>query len=259
MAAIWVYGVLIIAGVVGYFVWRPWMKLNPIPVDVVLSSVLIGTPVVMLTCHLVYFVVAGMPAAAWRAFFLTAHGWRAGYTSFGVPIGIVPVLIVVSLIHRYPLLRLLDHFGPVSFIISAIWRGNCFLHGCCYGAPTSLPWGVRFPIVRELHLMTPPSHPVQLYEAGLSVLVLLLLPSLFRRLRTRPGEGVMVLLCVVVYSAERFVLEFFRIGGTSRVAAYGMSMTQIVTLGSMLVFGCWLAAALASRNRGISESRNGGV
>lgn len=225
------------------------MKLHPIPVDVVLTSVLIGTPVVMASCHLIYFVATGMPVAAWRAFFLAAHGWRAGYASIGVLAGIVPALIVVSLIHRYPLLRLLDQFSPAAFIASAIWRADCFLDGCCYGAPTSLPWGVRFTIVEELNLMTPPSHPVQLYEAGLSVVILLLLPGLFRRLRTRPSEGVMLLVCLLVYSAERFVLEFFRIGGTSRAVAYGMSMTQIVTLGGVLLFGCGLVAVLAARNR----------
>ena len=103
--------------------------------------------------------------------------------------------------------------------------------------------------VEELNLMTLPSHPVQLYEAGLSVLILLVLPSLFRRMRTRPDEGVMLLVCLVLYSAERFGLEFFRIGGTSHPAAYGLSTTQIVTLGGMLLFCVALVTVLVIRTR----------
>src|SRR5581483_901492 len=50
-------------------------------------------------------------------------------------------------------------------------RIGCFLGGCCYGAPTTLPWGVVFP---EVGL--PARHPLQLYSAVADFALLIALP-----------------------------------------------------------------------------------
>ena len=46
-------------------------------------------------------------------------------------------------------------------------RVGCFLNGCCYGRPTTLPWGVKFPpgSFASLEFGDTPVHPSQLYNA----------------------------------------------------------------------------------------------
>lgn len=237
MIEYWPYGILIVGGIAGYFVWRTWLSEHKIPVDVALTAALISTPLVLIACHSIFFITSGISPSSWKAFFLTLNGWRAGYSSIGVLVGVSIGLGITTLIHKFPILYLFDFSAPGAFVASLVWRVGCFRHGCCYGGPTSLPWGVSFPDAGPSDVMTPLSHPVQLYEAFTSLALILLLPWVYRKLGFNPGNGLILLGCLLLYSVERFVLEFYRIGGTSQVIMYGMSMTQIVTLGGMVLFG----------------------
>jgi phosphatidylglycerol---prolipoprotein diacylglyceryl transferase len=73
----------------------------------------------------------------------------------------------------------------------ALGRGGCLLAGCCWGAPTDVPWALRFAADSVAYLAgevphagahTVALHPTQLYEAiGLLVLFAVLLSIRRRR------------------------------------------------------------------------------
>ncbi|MHB1344793.1 MAG: prolipoprotein diacylglyceryl transferase family protein [Thermoleophilia bacterium] len=54
--------------------------------------------------------------------------------------------LALALVMRLPARRLADIGGVGLGLGIAIYRVGCFLQGCCYGRPTDLPWGVRFPL-----------------------------------------------------------------------------------------------------------------
>jgi phosphatidylglycerol:prolipoprotein diacylglycerol transferase len=55
-------------------------------------------------------------------------------------------IVLVYLLHRKVTARLaMDICAPCITLGLAIGRLGCFLNGCCYGAPTTLPWAVQFP------------------------------------------------------------------------------------------------------------------
>jgi len=77
---------------------------------------------------------------------------------------------------RLPWRRLADAIAIPFFLAIAIVRLGCFLNGCCFGAPSSSPWGVSFPsgtwafahqvsqgLSYPIDSHTPPLHPTQLY------------------------------------------------------------------------------------------------
>jgi phosphatidylglycerol:prolipoprotein diacylglycerol transferase len=235
MNAFILFSLLVAFGIVLFFLWRPWYAKYRQWETVLPAVILIGTPLVMISCHLIYFYTAGISQFSYKTFFFTLDGWRAGYSSLGLMLGALLTIYLASLIHRLPVLELYDLYSPGAFVASAIWRVNCFIDGCCYGSPTSVPWGVRFTLIRELNIRTPPSHPVQLYEVIISLMVLLALPLLIKRFEIKPGRGMLTVICLVLYACERFVLEFFRIGGTSHSTLFGMSPTQLFALGIMIV------------------------
>ncbi|MCA9261458.1 MAG: prolipoprotein diacylglyceryl transferase [Planctomycetales bacterium] len=91
--------------------------------------------------------------------------------------------------------------APVAASVG-VGRLACFVGGCCYGTPTSLPWGVVFSHVDALA-----RHPTQLYEAAFHLLAAAQLASLRRAGRFRHQ---LMKLYILSYLAYRFGSEFIR-------------------------------------------------
>ncbi|MCR4399513.1 MAG: prolipoprotein diacylglyceryl transferase, partial [Syntrophomonadaceae bacterium] len=116
-----------------------------------------------------------------------------------------------------------DIVAPYLALAYAVGRVGCFLNGCCYGRPTTLPLGVVFPSVDSL-----PRHPTQLY----SVLAGLILYMVLRRLlRARRFEGQVILAYLGGYSLLRIAIEFFR---ENLVVWHGLTMAQVTALAVLL-------------------------
>jgi phosphatidylglycerol---prolipoprotein diacylglyceryl transferase len=84
-----------------------------------------------------------------------------------------------------PLLRTMDVAAPALALGNAFTCVGCFAAGSDYGRPTSLRWGVtytsRFAARTTGVPLGIPLHPVQLYEAAVSLALVVLLLVLFRR------------------------------------------------------------------------------
>ncbi len=95
-----------------------------------------------------------------------------------------------------------DSFAMPMAVAVGIGRLSCFVAGCCYGTPTSLPWGVRFPAVDQL-----PRHPTQLYE---SLFHLFMAGCLAWLQHQHWWRGQLVKLYIIAYLGYRFATEFIR-------------------------------------------------
>jgi len=98
-----------------------------------------------------------------------------------------------------------DTFAAPVALAVAIGRLACFQAGCCYGTPTSLPWGIVFPTAKDDPYCT--RHPTQLYEFAFHLAAALVLWWLGSRGYFRGQLIKLYLLCYFVY---RFSSEFIR-------------------------------------------------
>jgi phosphatidylglycerol---prolipoprotein diacylglyceryl transferase len=128
---------------------------------------------------------------------------------------------------RLSWLLLADIMAPAAALGYGFGRIGCFLNGCCYGAPTHLPWGTRFLIDPETGVCTPPSHPTQIYAALGSWAIFGLLLLLRNKL---PGKGQLAFSYLALYSVLRFGVEFFRRGSTAIVSWGGLTQAQIASI-----------------------------
>ncbi|MDX1948004.1 MAG: prolipoprotein diacylglyceryl transferase [Pirellulaceae bacterium] len=122
-----------------------------------------------------------------------------------------------------------DSFAVPVAVAVAIGRLACFVGGCCYGTPTSLPWGVRFQHAAD-HL---PRHPTQLYEAAFHLTLAGILFVLQRRGLFR---GQLIKIYILAYLAYRFGSEFIR---PETRFALGLTGYQWAALALAPLFG-WL-------------------
>jgi phosphatidylglycerol:prolipoprotein diacylglycerol transferase len=93
-----------------------------------------------------------------------------------------------------------------------VGRFGCFFAGCCWGKPTTLPWGITFtnPFAAA-NVGTPLNealHPTQLYEAGAEAIILFILLATERK--GRPFAGRTFWLYMLMYAISRFIIEFYR-------------------------------------------------
>lgn len=122
-----------------------------------------------------------------------------------------------------------DLIAPSLAIGYAFTRIGCFLNGCCYGAPTDLPWAVSF---HDHGFTTPPSHPAQIYAFLANISIFFLLTRL-ERIGRRPGfvfTGY-----IGLYGLYRFLIEFIREGYTAQTWWLGLTQAQWASIAMILV------------------------
>jgi len=93
-----------------------------------------------------------------------------------------------------------DYFAVPAAVGIAIGRWSCFVGGCCFGSPTSLPWGVDFGD-------GVPRHPTQIYEFLFHLTAAVILTQLQRK---EIFQGQLIKFYFIIYFIYRFFTEFLR-------------------------------------------------
>jgi phosphatidylglycerol---prolipoprotein diacylglyceryl transferase len=183
---------------------------------------------------------------------------RSGGVFYGGLILAVGVALWYLRRHRLPVWTTCDVFAPGIALGHAVGRVGCLMAGCCFGRPTTLPWGITFhdPVAASL-VGTPlgvPLHPTQLYEVAAELLILGLLLATERRGRPFPGRTIWLYLAL--YAASRFAIEFVR--GDERGAVGLLSTSQVIsaTLFPLsLAMLAWLSRRAAGQVRSDGTAR----
>jgi phosphatidylglycerol:prolipoprotein diacylglycerol transferase len=129
--------------------------------------------------------------------------------------------------HRLDLLELADLFLPATLVGLGIGRVGCFLNGCCYGRPTTLPWAVA-------GVCGPHTHPTQLYETAACLLLAGAATLLWYH---RRSQGQVTLLVLLGYAGWRSFNEALR-GDTVMTSFWGLfpaTTSQVLSLDIALV------------------------
>lgn len=164
--------------------------------------------------------------------------WEGGLAIHGAIIGGILALYIFSRKWQINFFSLADLLAPIVLLGQAIGRLGCFLNGCCYGYPTTKPWGVIFPQDSFAYYQFgyQALHPTQLYELGLDLLGFVFLWLSRRKVAFR---GQLFSLYLISYGLIRFVVSFFRadslyLWGTSLKMAHLLSIALV--LAGVIIF-----------------------
>jgi phosphatidylglycerol:prolipoprotein diacylglycerol transferase len=186
----------------------------------------------------IVYVMLNRDSESWRELVAVWNGGLSfhGGVAFAMAAGYVYIRRA-----KLPFWQCADIAAPSLAIGYAVARVGCFLNGCCYGAPTSLPWGVRF---CENGVLTPPSHPTQLYAMGANLLIFVILTRVERLGR---GSGFVFVSYIGLYGIYRFLIEFLRKGYSAKVFVLGLTEAQVVSL--LMIAGSAIVLSLMRSRR----------
>ncbi len=171
--------------------------------------------------------------------------WDGGMSFHGGVIGVSLAILYLSWKEKLQWLRVHDYVACCVPFGLFFGRLANFVNGELWGAPSEVPWAIRFPEITSagVKMMGPPRHPSQLYEAGLEGLVLgLILWFLFWKTDSRYKPGFLVGAFIFFYGIFRFGLEYIREPDaqlTEFAAQTGLHMGQWLTV-PMILGGLFL-------------------
>ncbi|HXZ20266.1 MAG TPA: prolipoprotein diacylglyceryl transferase [Candidatus Acidoferrales bacterium] len=166
---------------------------------------------------------------------------QAGGVWYGGLLTAAVVLFFYARHAKLPFVKLGDVYAAPLALGHAIGRLGCFCAGCCYGKPTTMPWGVVFTSTYAHDLVgTPlgvPLHPTQLYESIWEAANVLIL---FRLGLGKRPSGQVLGAYAFLYGLTRGTVEFFRGDpGRTQLGGSDFSIMHIVSL-VLILFGAWM-------------------
>lgn len=134
--------------------------------------------------------------------------WEGGYTFYGSVFGSMLGMVTYCLLKRISYLAILEIGSEACAFGLFTGRIGCFLAGCCWGKPTTMPWGVVFSNPESFTTVhNLPLHPSQLYESFGALLIFLYTRWNFNH---RKYAGQIFFHAIFIYGILRFIVEFFR-------------------------------------------------
>jgi phosphatidylglycerol:prolipoprotein diacylglycerol transferase len=169
---------------------------------------------------------------------------RSGGVFYGGLLGAIIAGYILMRRWKLPWWKTADACAPGIALGNVLGRLGCFFAGCCWGKPTTLPWGVRFPpegheitgVPTGVHL-----HPTQLYESLSMLIVFGFLLWLHKR---KKFSGQLILAYAILYATVRFLIEFVRDDPRGDILGLttltGLSTSQligiVVGIGALILF-----------------------
>ena len=177
--------------------------------------------------------------------------WEGGLASHGGVIGIIiAVWLYSKRVTKKSMLWTFDRvIVPTGFTAAAIRLGNLMNHEI-YGGPTSQPWGFRF-ITNIGHwkagvaepIFSEPSHPTQIYEALIYLLVFAITMYLYWKTDAKNKQGLLIGIGMIIIFVSRFLIEFVKhVQVDSEIAmreSTGLILGQWLSI-PFILWGLWL-------------------
>lgn len=173
--------------------------------------------------------------------------WQGGLAIHGIIIGGFVATLIYCKIKKHNFWQISDLLAVGLVAAQVIGRVGNYFNQEIFGKPTNLPWGIPIDAAHRPEQFTNFNyfHPTFLYESlgNLLILGILLLLHKFRLKKRHWLQGNIFLIYILLYSIQRFCLEFLRIDYSPLV--FGMRWAQlfsailVIGVGGVLVWQNW--------------------
>jgi phosphatidylglycerol:prolipoprotein diacylglycerol transferase len=216
------YGIMIALGVVVLVLWAAWQVRRGanLSYDTIITAALVGIPSGVIISRLLHILDR-------LDFYLQNPGLLWGFeglTIWGAILGATLGIWIYSKFSQLNFTYFADLLAPGVVLAQAIGRVGCTINGCCYGLPTSLPWGVVYTHPESFAPLGVAVHPTQIYE----IIYLLIIFGVLYCLRGRfKPDGSLFLIYLSLYSLWRLGIDFIREGTPF---LFGLHQAQVISI-----------------------------
>jgi phosphatidylglycerol:prolipoprotein diacylglycerol transferase len=181
-----------------------------------------------------------------------------GLTVYGAVLGALLAVLIYCLVKKISFWLIGDVVAPGAILAQAIGRIGCLMNGCCYGLPTSLPWGVVYTNPGSYCPLDESFQPTQIYHLIWNLIGFGILWSLRRRLKP---QGSLFLLYLALYAAGDLGIRFVRVGEPFRSGMFfNLQQAQLIGIVILLVTVPWLIVRmLRARKQAVIIESSGKV
>ncbi len=174
-----------------------------------------------------------------------------GFVVYGGIITGIATIFVYCKVKKLEFLKYIDLFATVVPVNQALGRIGCLLAGCCYGLPTKSRFSLVFPegCIAPANIRLIPTQPIM--AAG-NFIIFVTLTVMYLKCEYIPG--VATSLYLMMYSAGRFVIEFFR--DDERGAVGALTTSQFIALFTFAAGAALLVFVLRARKKNKAVLRN---
>jgi phosphatidylglycerol:prolipoprotein diacylglycerol transferase len=185
--------------------------------------------------------------------------WDGGMSFHGGMVGTSLGIVYFARKEKLSWLRIHDYVAccvPMGLFFGRLAN---FVNQELWGAPTTVPWAVRFQEFNAYgqRFLGPPRHPSQIYEAVLEGLVLFTILSwMFWKTDARYQPGKLVGAFLFFYGIFRFAIEFIREPDSQLISftqATHLHMGQWLSL-PMILGGLWLMLTANKRRERVEPT-----
>jgi phosphatidylglycerol:prolipoprotein diacylglycerol transferase len=161
-----------------------------------------------------------------------------GLAIYGAVLGALLAVLIYCWVKKISFWLIGDIIAPGAILGQAIGRIGCTINGCCYGLPTSLPWGVVYTNPGSYCPLGEPFQPTQIYHLIWNLIGFGILWSLRRRLKP---QGSLFLFYLALYAAGDLGIRFVRVGEPFRSGMFfNMQEAQLIGIIVLVVTVPWL-------------------
>lgn len=160
----------------------------------------------------------------------------SGWAIFGAILGGLLGIWGYCRFRQVPFAPLADVIAPGIILAQAIGRVGCTLNGCCYGAPSSLPWAITWAHPDSAAPVGVAVHPSQIYEIVWDGLVFAILWFILRE--KLKASGSLFAAYLALYAFGSFLIRFLRADVTPFAA--GLNEGQVISLIVLIVIAGFL-------------------
>jgi phosphatidylglycerol:prolipoprotein diacylglycerol transferase len=242
------YGAFLTLAVVWVIFWM-WLQVKKgaqISLDTVLSMALVGIPSGLIFARLLHVVddvvIASLHpelADSGRVINYLQHPGLIiggdGLTAYGAILGATLGIWIYFKLTKTKMGYIFDLLAPACIMAQAIGRLGCLFNGCCFGTPTTLPWGLVYTDPMSFGFTGGiPAHPTVVYEIIYCVIIFVVLLVLRNKLQPK---GSLFVLYLALYALWRLGIDFLR-DGTPFL--FGLHQAQFISLVVLLITVPWM-------------------